>query len=48
MDYEEGGTLEAALNASVLGRLSEKDMLWWIPQAISGIDWCHEAGFAHR
>lgn len=49
MDYAEGGTLWDVLESSPLdGKISEFDLRWWAPQAVSAIDWCHSQGFAHR
>ncbi|KAL4079916.1 kinase-like domain-containing protein [Scleroderma yunnanense] len=49
MDYAEGGTLCDVLESSPLdGRISESDVLWWAPQAVCAIHWCHSQGFAHR
>lgn len=49
MDYAEGGTLWDVLESSPLnGRISESDVLWWAPQAVCAIHWCHSQGFAHR
>ncbi|KAK7687642.1 hypothetical protein QCA50_008857 [Cerrena zonata] len=49
MDYAEGGTLWDVLESSPLdGKVSEADIQWWAPQAISAIDWCHSQGFVHR
>lgn len=49
MDYAEGGTLWDVLESSPLnGRISESDILWWVPQAVHAIHWCHSQGFAHR
>lgn len=48
MDYAEGGSLEDALNSAPLGRLEEKDLKWWIPQAVAAITWCHSQDFVHR
>ncbi|KAG8874727.1 hypothetical protein FRB97_005685 [Tulasnella sp. 331] len=46
--YAEGGSLEDVLNCAVQGHLPEKDMLWWIPQTVGAIAWCHSEGFIHR
>ncbi|KAI6040714.1 kinase-like domain-containing protein, partial [Pisolithus marmoratus] len=49
MDYAEGGTLWDVLESSPLnGRISESNILWWAPQAVRAIHWCHSQGFAHR
>ncbi|PPQ91059.1 hypothetical protein CVT25_014723 [Psilocybe cyanescens] len=49
MDYAEGGTLWDVLESSPHdGRVLESDMIWWIPQIISAIHWCHLQGFVHR
>ncbi|KAI6169818.1 kinase-like domain-containing protein [Pisolithus thermaeus] len=49
MGYAEGGTLWDVLESSPLnGRISESDVLWWAPQAVCAIHWCHSQGFAHR
>ena len=49
MDYAEGGTLWDVLESSPCeGRITEADILWWAPQAICAIDWCHSQGFVHR
>ncbi|KAJ7767977.1 kinase-like domain-containing protein [Mycena maculata] len=48
MDYAEGGTLWDVLESHPQGRVSEEDMAWWTPQAISAVNWCHSQGFAHR
>jgi serine/threonine protein kinase len=49
MDYAPGGSLQDLLDSSPLdSRVSEQDVLWWAPQAISAIGWCHGQGFAHR
>ncbi|OAX42748.1 kinase-like protein [Rhizopogon vinicolor AM-OR11-026] len=49
MDYAEGGTLWDVLESSPYeGRVPEADILWWAPQAICAIDWCHSQGFVHR
>ncbi|KIM59924.1 hypothetical protein SCLCIDRAFT_1217373 [Scleroderma citrinum Foug A] len=48
MDYAEGGTLWDVLESSPLdGKISELDVLWWAPQAVCAIHWCHSQGFAH-
>ncbi|PPQ70142.1 hypothetical protein CVT25_005815 [Psilocybe cyanescens] len=49
MDYAEGGTLWDVLESSPHDcRVLESDMMWWIPQIISAIHWCHLQGFVHR
>lgn len=48
MQYAEGGSIEDVLNCAAQGRLSEKDMSWWIPQTVAAIAWCHSEGFIHR
>ncbi|KAG1745646.1 kinase-like domain-containing protein, partial [Suillus lakei] len=48
MDYAEGGTLWDVLESSPEGRVSEADILWWAPQAVCAINWCHSQGFVHR
>ncbi|KAG2031102.1 kinase-like domain-containing protein [Suillus americanus] len=48
MDYAEGGTLWDVLESSPEGRLPEADLLWWAPQAVCAINWCHSQGFVHR
>ncbi|PFH47507.1 hypothetical protein AMATHDRAFT_6687 [Amanita thiersii Skay4041] len=49
MDYAEGGTLWDVLESSPHdGRIPEKDLLWWTPQIVSSIHWCHSQGFVHR
>jgi serine/threonine protein kinase len=49
MDFVEGGTLWDVLESSPLdGKISEADLLWWTPQIICAIDWCHEQGYVHR
>ncbi|KAH9476305.1 Serine/threonine-protein kinase MRCK gamma [Psilocybe cubensis] len=49
MDYAEGGTLWDVLESSPHdGRILESDMMWWIPQIVSAIHWCHLQGFVHR
>ncbi|KAI0028858.1 kinase-like domain-containing protein [Vararia minispora EC-137] len=49
MPYAEGGTLWDVLESSPLdGRIIESDLLWWLPQIIAALDWCHEHGFVHR
>ncbi|KAF8188973.1 kinase-like domain-containing protein [Pholiota molesta] len=49
MDYAEGGTLWDVLESSPHdGRVLESDLLWWAPQLVSAIHWCHSQGFAHR
>lgn len=48
MDYAEGGTLWDVLESSSEGRVSEADILWWAPQAVCAINWCHSQGFVHR
>lgn len=49
MDFLEGGTLWDVLESSPLdGKISEEDLLWWVPQIICAIDWCHEQGYVHR
>jgi len=49
MDFVEGGTLWDVLESSPLdGKISEADLLWWTPQIICAIDWCHERGYVHR
>lgn len=49
MEYGSGGTLWDVLESSApeLG-ISETDLKWWIPQAVSAISWCHDQGFCHR
>ncbi|KAJ3542135.1 hypothetical protein NM688_g6001 [Phlebia brevispora] len=49
MDYAEGGTLWDVLESSPHdGRILEADLLWWAPQAVSAINWCHSQDFVHR
>lgn len=49
MDYAEGGTLWDVLESSPHdGRVLESDLMWWAPQLVSAIHWCHSQGFAHR
>ncbi|KAG1874823.1 kinase-like protein [Suillus subluteus] len=48
MDYAEGGTLWDVLESSPEGRVLEVDLLWWAPQAVCAINWCHSQGFVHR
>lgn len=49
MDYAEGGTLWDVLESSPHnGRVLESDLMWWTPQLVSAIHWCHLQGFAHR
>lgn len=48
MDYAEGGTLWDVLESSPEGRVHEADLLWWAPQAVCAINWCHSQGFVHR
>ena len=48
MDYIEGGTLWDVLESSPLEKVSEEDLLWWTPQIVCAINWCHEQGFVHR
>ncbi|KAG2110136.1 kinase-like protein [Suillus clintonianus] len=48
MDYAEGGTLWDVLESSPEGRVPEADILWWAPQAVCAINWCHSQGFVHR
>ena len=49
MEYVEGGTLWDVLESSPLeGRISEDDLLWWAPQMVSAVHWCHSQGFVHR
>ncbi|KAG1786901.1 kinase-like domain-containing protein [Suillus plorans] len=48
MDYAEGGTLWDVLESSPEGRVPETDLLWWAPQAVCAINWCHSQGFVHR
>ena len=49
MDYAEGGTLWDVLESSPHdGKVLEADLLWWAPQAVSAIAWCHSQDFVHR
>ena len=49
MEYIDGGNLWDVLESSPLdGRISEKDIMWWAPQIVSAIHWCHTQGFVHR
>ncbi|KAG2095128.1 kinase-like protein [Suillus discolor] len=48
MDYAEGGTLWDVLESNPEGRVPEADLLWWAPQAVCAINWCHSQGFVHR
>lgn len=49
MQYAEGGTLWDVLESSPHdGRILETDLLWWAPQAVSAIEWCHSQNFVHR
>jgi len=49
MSYAEGGTLWDVLESSPHdGRILERDILWWLPQIVSALDWCHVQGFVHR
>ncbi|KAF5370904.1 hypothetical protein D9615_009807 [Tricholomella constricta] len=49
MDYAEGGNLWDVLESSPHdGRVLESDLMWWTPQLVSAIHWCHSQGFVHR
>ncbi|KAG8952885.1 hypothetical protein FRC04_003334 [Tulasnella sp. 424] len=48
MEYAAGGSLDDVLNCAPAGHLEEKDLLWWAPQAMSAISWCHSQQFVHR
>ncbi|KAG5652942.1 hypothetical protein H0H81_003018 [Sphagnurus paluster] len=49
MDYAEGGNLWDVLESSPHdGKVLEGDLMWWTPQLISAIHWCHSQGFVHR
>ena len=49
MDYAEGGTLWDVLESSPHdGKVTARDLMWWTPQIVSAIHWCHSQGFAHR
>ena len=49
MSYAEGGTLWDVLESSPFdGRVREQDLMWWFPQIVAALDWCHEQGFVHR
>ncbi|KAG8934462.1 hypothetical protein FRC01_002530, partial [Tulasnella sp. 417] len=48
MEYAAGGSLDDVLSCAPGGRLEEADLLWWTPQAISAISWCHSQQFVHR
>ncbi|KAG6909772.1 hypothetical protein DXG01_015488 [Tephrocybe rancida] len=49
MDYAEGGNLWDVLESSPLdGKVKEADAMWWAPQLVSAIHWCHSQGFVHR
>lgn len=49
MDYAEGGSLQDLLDSSPFdSRVTESDWMWWAPQIVSAVAWCHEQGFAHR
>lgn len=49
MEYAEGGNLWDVLESSPHdGRIPESDLLWWTPQIVSAIHWCHAQGYAHR
>ncbi|KZT07479.1 kinase-like protein [Laetiporus sulphureus 93-53] len=49
MDYAEAGTMSDVLESSPYeGRIPEDDLMWWAPQIVSAIDWCHSQGFVHR
>lgn len=49
MDYAEGGTLWDVMESSPHdGRIPESDILWWTPQIVSAIHWCHSQGYVHR
>ena len=49
MDFVEGGTLWDVLESSPLdGKISETDLMWWTPQIVCAIDWCHDQGYVHR
>lgn len=49
MDYAEGGTLWDVLESSPHdGKVTAGDLMWWTPQIVSAIHWCHSQGFTHR
>ncbi|RDB16495.1 Serine/threonine-protein kinase MRCK gamma [Hypsizygus marmoreus] len=49
MDYAEGGNLWDVLESSPHdGKVPESDLVWWAPQLVSAIHWCHSQGFVHR
>ncbi|KAG5645394.1 hypothetical protein DXG03_006347 [Asterophora parasitica] len=49
MEYAEGGNLSDVLESSPHnGRVLESDLMWWAPQLVSAIHWCHSEGFVHR
>jgi serine/threonine protein kinase len=49
MEYAEGGNLWDVLESSPHdGKIPESDLLWWTPQIVSAIHWCHAQGYAHR
>lgn len=48
MEYVDGGSLSDVLESSLEGRITEKDLMWWCPQIISAVHWCHTQGFVHR
>src|SRR5258708_29708966 len=48
MEYALGGNLSDLIASTSNSRASEADLRWWVPQAVSSIDWCHAQGFAHR
>ncbi|KAH7106333.1 kinase-like domain-containing protein [Auriculariales sp. MPI-PUGE-AT-0066] len=49
MTYADSGSLWDIVESLADGAcLPESDLLWWMPQAVCGIEWCHSQGFAHR
>ncbi|GLB40896.1 putative protein tyrosine kinase [Lyophyllum shimeji] len=49
MDYAEGGNLWDVLESSPHdGKVLEADLMWWTPQIVNAITWCHSQGFVHR
>ncbi|KZV74598.1 kinase-like protein [Peniophora sp. CONT] len=49
MSYAEGGTLWDVLESSPHdGRVREQDLMWWFPQIVAALEWCHKQGFVHR